>query len=152
MHTIAAKAVAFKEILEPGYKKYQEQVLLNCQALLGALKEKGYRIVSGGSDNHLFLLDLVSKGLQGKEASHALEVAGITTNMNLIPYDTNSAMNPSGLRMGTPALTTRGMKEAQMVQTAEFIDTVLCNVDNEAVLKEVKAKVVALATAFPLYK
>ncbi len=151
MHTIAAKAVAFKEVLDPSYKQYQKQVLLNCQALLGALKDKGYRIVSGGSDNHLFLLDLASKGLQGKEASHALEEAGITTNMNLIPYDKNPAMNPSGLRMGTPALTTRGMKEPQMVKTAELIDKVLNNIDNEDIIKEVKTEVIKLAKEFPLY-
>lgn len=152
MHTIAAKAVAFKEALDPSYKVYQTQVLANCQALLGALKEKGYRIVSGGSDNHLFLLDLASKNLQGKEASHALELAGITTNMNLIPYDKNPALNPSGLRMGTPALTTRGMKEEQMLQVADLIDRVLCNIEDEAAIKEVKAEVIKLANQFPLYR
>jgi len=147
MHVIAAKAVAFQEALKPEFKTYQKQVINNAKALSDALSAKGYRIVSGGTDNHLLLVDLTSKGLTGKVAAEALDKARITVNKNLIPFDKLSAVVTSGIRLGTPAVTTRGMKEAQMEQIADLIDNVLSSADVEKVIAQVEN----LLKNFPLY-
>ena len=151
MHTIAAKAVCFKEALRPEFKKYQTQIVKNAKSLSKALQDKGYRIVSGGTDNHLLLVDLSAKGISGSEAAHALDRAGITVNKNLIPFDKRSPMVTSGLRLGTPAVTTRGMKEREMVKIAGLIDRVLENPAIEKNIKAVKTDVGSLTGKFPLY-
>lgn len=152
VHIIAAKAVAFKEALSPSFKEYQVQVLKNAKALAQALSDTGYRIVSGGTDNHLLLVDVFSKGLTGKDAEKALEAALITVNKNTIPFDTNSPMKASGIRIGAPAVTTRGMKEDDMRVIASLIVEVLNNSQNETVIKQVSAKVKELTSKFPLYR
>ncbi len=152
MHVIAAKAVAFKEALDPAFKEYQAQVLKNCKALENALKSKGFRLVSGGSDNHLLLIDLASKNVTGKQAEKALDLAGITVNKNGIPYDKQPPTVTSGIRVGTPALTTRGMKEKEMEQIAEWINEAIANVENETKLGEISKQVKALCGQFPIYK
>lgn len=152
MHVIAAKAVAFKEALDPAFKEYQTQVLKNCKALENALKSKGFRLVSGGSDNHLLLIDLSSKNVTGKQAEKALDLAGITVNKNGIPYDKQPPTVTSGIRVGTPALTTRGMKEKEMEQIAEWINDAIANVENETKLGEISKKVKTLCGQFPIYK
>ena len=151
MHVIAAKAVAFGEALQPDFKDYQHQVILNAATLADTFTEKGYNLVSGGTDNHLVLLDLRNKGLNGKIAEEALDKAGITVNKNMVPFDTESPFVTSGIRIGTPALTTRGFREAQFVRVAELIDTVLQNPEDDQTLTSVKAKVKALCTEYPLY-
>ena len=150
MHVVAAKAVAFKEAMSAKFKKDQRQTIQNARVLCEALKEKGYRVISGGTDNHLFLLDVSEKGLTGKEAQEKLDKAGITVNKNLIPFDDKSPVLTSGIRIGTPAVTTRGMKEKQMKLIAEYIDTVLKAAEEKAFL-ETKKKVRALTKEFPLY-
>ena len=152
MHVIAAKAVCFKEALKPSFKKYQSQIVKNAKALSKALSQKGYRIVSGGTDNHLLLVDLSSKNITGKNASCVLDTVGITVNKNLIPFDKRSAAVTSGMRLGTPALTTRGMKEKEMVRIAELIDMTLKNPKDRANLSKVKKEVRKLTGKFPLYK
>ena len=152
MHVIAAKAVCFKEALKPEFKKYQSQVLKNAKALSGEMARLGYRIVAGGTDTHLFLVDLSAKGLTGKDASTALDRTAITVNKNLIPFDTQSPFVTSGIRIGTPAVTTRGMKEGEMVKIARLIDQVLKAPADEKNLKKVKGEVTALVKKFPLYK
>ena len=151
MHVIAAKAVAFKEALEPGFKAYQQSVLANASVLAKTIADEGFRIVSGGTDNHLVLVDVFSGGLTGKVAEKALEHAGITVNKNTIPYDTNSPMVASGVRVGTPALTTRGMKEAEMVQVGRLIARALSAIDNESALGDVRRDVLKMCKRFPLY-
>jgi glycine hydroxymethyltransferase len=151
MHVIAAKAVAFKEALEPEFKKYQEQIVKNCRALAEELVGHGFRLVTGGTDVHLLLVDLRSKKITGKVAQHSLERAGITTNKNTIPFDPEKPMVTSGIRIGTPALTTRGMKEEQMRTIAKWIAEVLNDPENETVASGVLAKVGALCKEFPLY-
>jgi len=151
MHVIAAKAVAFKEALQPEFKEYQGQILKNCRTMSTSLSKMGFRIVSGGTDNHLFMVDLRSKGVSGKDASEILDKVNITVNKNMIPYDPASPMVTSGIRIGTPALTTRGMKEAQMEQVAKLIDAAIVNHKNEAKLAEVKQGVLTLTKEFPLY-
>jgi glycine hydroxymethyltransferase len=151
MHVIAAKAVAFKEALQPEFKAYQRQILANAQALARALQGEGLRLVSGGTDNHLMLVDVFARGITGKAAEKALDKAGITVNKNTIPFDTNSPMVASGIRLGTPALTTRGMMEAEMEEVARLIARGLAAVDNESVLAEVKRDVHKLCARFPLY-
>jgi len=136
MHVIAAKAACFKEAMEDDFKVYQKQVINNAKTLSAELMEKGFRIVSGGTDNHLMLLDLQNKNLTGKEAERMLDEVHITTNKNTIPYDPQSPFVTSGLRIGTPAVTTKGMKEAEMVELAEIIDDALCRKETENVLKE----------------
>ncbi|GAB4224354.1 MAG: hypothetical protein Kow009_16060 [Spirochaetales bacterium] len=150
MHVIAGKAVAFKEALEPSFKTYQEQILKNAQALCGALKEGGARIVSGGTDNHLILMDVTSFNLSGKEAETLLDRANITVNKNTIPFDTKSPLVTSGIRLGTPALTTRGMKEPEMRKIAGYILEVLKHPTEEKILSHVAQEVVALSEQFPL--
>ncbi|MCX5667336.1 MAG: serine hydroxymethyltransferase [Candidatus Omnitrophica bacterium] len=152
MHVIAAKAVCFKEALEPGFKKYQSQILKNSKALSLEMAKLGYRIVAGGTDTHLFLVDLTSKNITGKEAAAVLDRTGITVNKNLIPYDKLSPFVASGIRIGTPAVTTRGMKEPQMKKIAELIDKVLTSPGDEKNIGHVRKEVSALVKKFPLYK
>lgn len=151
MHIIAAKAVAFKEAMTPQFRNYQHQIVKNALALSGALQRDGFRIVSGGTDTHLMLVDLTSKGISGKDASEALEKANITVNKNLIPFDTQSPAVTSGIRLGTAAVTSRGMKEQQMQQVADLIAEGIRMSSDAAGLERVKKKVLALAKKFPLY-
>jgi glycine hydroxymethyltransferase len=151
VHVIAAKAVSFKEALAPEFKAYQQQILANAQALAKTLQGEGFRLVSGGTDNHLMLVDVFARGITGKAAEVGLDKAGITVNKNTIPYDTNSPMVGSGIRLGTPALTTRGMKEADMVEVGKLIARALLAIDNETTLAEVKRDVHKLCGRFPLY-
>ena len=152
MHVIAAKAVCFKETLKPEFKTYQKQILKNCKALSDEMAKLGYRIVAGGTDTHLFLVDLTRKNITGKDAAFILDKAGITVNKNLIPFDTQSPFVASGVRIGTPAVTTRGMKEAQMRTIAHLIDRVIASPANEKVAKAVRQEVKKLVSKFPLYK
>jgi glycine hydroxymethyltransferase len=150
MHVIAAKAVCFGEALKPTFKAYQQQVVANARAMAARLTEHGYRIVSGGTDNHVFMLDLRAKDLNGSEASVALDEAGITVNKNAIPFDTGSPMKPSGIRIGTPAVTTRGLKEADATQVADFIAEALGKVGDEPGLHAIREKVRRFMLAFPM--
>jgi len=151
MHVIAAKAVAFKEALTPEFKVYAQQVVKNAQALAGGLVDKGYKLVSGGTDNHLMLIDFTGTEMTGKNAEKTLEDAGITVNKNAVPFDTRSPFVTSGIRIGTSATTTRGLKEQEMLQVAEWIDRALTNVDNAGELEKIRAEVKALCLQFPLY-
>jgi glycine hydroxymethyltransferase len=151
MHVIAAKAVAFKEALAPEFKVYQQQIVANAGALAATLRDEGWRLVSGGTDNHLILVDVFSRGITGKRAEAALDRAGITVNKNTIPFDTNSPMVASGIRVGTPALTTRGMREQEMEVIGRLMSRALRGVDDEAALAAVKKDVTALCDRFPLY-
>ncbi|HEY2067066.1 MAG TPA: serine hydroxymethyltransferase [Gemmatimonadaceae bacterium] len=150
-HVIAAKAVAFKEALEPSFAVYSRQIVANARALAKALTSRGYQLVSGGTDNHLMLVDLRNKGLTGKVAEKALDVAGITVNKNTVPKETQSPFVTSGIRIGTPAVTTRGMGEPEMDAIATLIDRVLQAPEDAGVAQRVKAEVKALAGRFPLY-
>ncbi len=150
MHVIAAKAVCFGEALKPGFKDYSAQVIKNAQSMAARLAHHGYRIVSGGTDNHLMLVDLRPKGLNGADASHALDEAGITVNKNGIPFDTGSPMKPSGIRIGTPAVTTRGMKETDVERVADFIHEALSDHTNTAKLHAIRERVFAFNRDFPL--
>jgi glycine hydroxymethyltransferase len=151
MHVIAAKAVAFKEALLPDFKGYQQQVVANAAALAATLAGEGWRLVSGGTDNHLLLVDVFARGITGKVAEATLDRAGITVNKNTIPFDTNSPMVGSGIRIGTPALTTRGMKEPEMATIGTLISRALNAVGNDTQLAAVKRDVSALCDGFPLY-
>jgi glycine hydroxymethyltransferase len=151
MHVIAAKAVAFKEAMTPEFKEYQTQTLANARAIAQGLVERGYSIVSGGTDNHLFLLDLVDKDITGKAADAALGAANITVNKNAVPNDPRSPFVTSGIRIGSPAVTRRGFKEAECLQLAGWIADILDDIENEATNKAVQAKVVALCQRFPVY-
>ncbi|MRR09658.1 serine hydroxymethyltransferase [bacterium] len=151
MHVIAAKAVAFKEALEPSFQAYARQVIDNAQALAAAMVERGYAIVSGGTDNHLMLIDLTAKSITGKEAENGLHAAGITVNKNMVPFDARSPFVTSGFRMGTAALTTRGMKQAEMRTIAGMIDAVLCDVQNQGAIARVAGEIRELCQQFPLY-
>ncbi len=151
-HVIAAKAIAFKEALSDEFLAYAKQVASNAQAMAKAFTDKGYEIISGGTDNHLMLIDLRSKGLTGKEAENTLIQADITINKNMVPFDDKSPFVTSGMRLGTSAITTRGMKESDMGKIADLIDTVLMNKDNESKIAEVKAEVNQWMKNFPLYK
>lgn len=150
MHVIAAKAACFGEALKPSFKEYQNQIVKNADTLAQRLKEHGYRIVSGGTENHLMLVDVRPQNINGKVAQHALDQAGITVNKNSIPFDTESPFKAGGIRIGTPAVTTRGMKEPEMITIADFIDEALKNRDNAQVLEEIRLKVVELNKNFPL--
>ncbi len=152
MHVIAAKAVAFKEALDPSFVVYQKQVVANAEALGAALVAEGFDLFSGGSDNHLLLINLNNKNITGKDAEIALDKAGITVNKNGIPFDTQSPMVTGGVRIGTAALTTRGMKEAEMKQIALWISKVISNASDESIHAEVRASVKALCEKFPLYE
>jgi len=151
MHVIAAKAVCFKEAMQDEFKEYQKQIVKNAKAMEETFKELGYRLVSGGTDTHLLLVDLRSKGITGKEAEEALDKAGITVNKNTIPYDPQKPFIASGIRIGTPAITTRGMKEAEARRIVELIDRVLSNVGREQIYKEVRQEVNKMLKEFPLY-
>ena len=151
MHIVAAKAVAFKEALEPEFAAYAHQVVLNAKVLAEAVAAEGYRIISGGTDTHLMLIDVFQKGILGSEAEYALGEAGITVNKNAIPYDTNPPMKPSGIRIGTPALTTRGMKEAEMRVIAGWIAQALEHRGDAGKLRQIRGQVQELAEKFPLY-
>lgn len=150
-HIIAAKAVAFKEAASPEFIVYQQQVLQNAKVLAEALAERGYRIVSGGTDNHLMLVDLTSKGVTGKDVQTLLESVGITVNKNAIPFDPLPPSKASGIRVGTPATTTRGMREGEMRETAALIDEAIMNRTDEARLAELRGRVSALTAKFPIY-
>jgi glycine hydroxymethyltransferase len=150
MHVIAAKAVCFHEALQPGFIEYQKQVVKNAQALAAKLAAHGYRIVSGGTDNHLMLVDLRPKGLNGKVASETLDHAGITVNKNGIPFDTEKITLGGGIRIGTPAVTTRGMKETEMALIGDWIHRALENRSNATVLAEIKTEVSKINERFPL--
>ena len=152
MHIIAAKAVAFKEALSPEFKQYQKQVIANSKALAAALTSKGFRIVTGGSDNHVFMVDLRPKKITGKDAATLLDRVQITVNKNLIPYDPETPAVASGIRIGTPAVTTRGMKEGQMQTIADLIDRCVVHRAQEAELEKVRLDVGRLAGAFPIYR
>jgi glycine hydroxymethyltransferase len=151
MHVIAAKAVAFKEALSPEFKTYAEQVVKNAQALAGELISRGYKLVSGGTDNHLMLLDFTGTELTGKVAEETLEKAGLTVNKNAVPFDTRSPFVTSGIRIGTPATTTRGLKEDEMRQVGGWIDRALQNIENESELAKIRAEIKELCQKFPLY-
>jgi len=152
MHVIAAKAVAFKEALRPEFAVYARQIIANAHALAAELTARGYNIISGGTDNHLMLIDLRNKNLTGKAAQEALDLSGITVNKNAVPFDDKSPLITSGIRVGTPALTTRGMKEAEMKTVASLIDEVLMNTGSTDVYTAVGRKVEELCSGFPLYK
>ena len=147
MHVIAAKAVCFHEALQPAFKEYQKQIVANAKALANGLQEQGFRLVSGGTDNHLMLIDVKSKGITGKEAEKMLDDANVTVNKNTIPFETESPFVTSGIRVGTPAVTSRGMKEAEMAEIAAIFETVLLKKDEAAAKEMVKA----LTDRFPLY-
>ncbi len=151
MHIIAAKAVAFGEALKPEFKMYSKQIVLNAKRLSEELLKKDYNLVSGGTDTHVVLIDLTNKGVTGKSAEKALEKAGITVNKNMIPFDERSPFVTSGMRIGTPAITTRGMKEGEMTVIGNMIDQIINNIDDEAVIFSVKKSVNELCKAFPLY-
>jgi glycine hydroxymethyltransferase len=149
MHVVAAKAIAFGEALQPSFRKYIEQVLANAKTLAAELQRTGFRVVSGGTDNHLLLVDVTSRGLTGKIAEQALDHAGITVNKNMIPFDGRKPLDPSGIRIGTPALTTRGMKEAEMRTIAGWIDVALKHTDEAAVLNRIRGAVREMCKQIP---
>jgi len=151
MHVIAAKAVAFKEALSPAFKRYQQQVIANAKVLAQGLLDQGYKIVSGGTDTHLMLVNLTNKGITGKEADAALDAAGIIVNKNAVPYDEKPPAFASGIRLGTPIVSTRGMKEAEMKEIVSLIDRVLQHRQDQAVLDEVRAQAKALCNRFPIF-
>ena len=151
IHIVAAKAVAFREALQPEFAVYAAQIVANAKVLAEALAAEGYRIISGGTDTHLILIDVFQKGILGSEAEHALGEAGITVNKNAIPYDTNPPMKPSGIRIGTPALTTRGMKEPEMRVIAKWIVAALEHRTDAAGLAKIRGEVLEMAERFPLY-
>lgn len=151
VHIMAAKAVCFLEAMQPGFVEYQKRVVANARVLAGTLSAEGYRVVSGGTDTHLLLVDVFSKGVRGKDAQNGLEHAGITANKNAIPFDTNPPMNPSGMRFGSPAVTTRGFGEAEMREVGTLIAMVLNNIGSEEVAAEVRRRVAVLTERFPLY-
>ena len=151
MHVIAAKAVAFKEALEPSFREYQQQVIANARAMAGVFVARGYKIVSGGTDDHLFLVDLIARGITGKAADAALGAAHITVNKNTVPNDPQSPFVTSGIRIGTPAATTRGFGIAEVTELAGWICDILDAIDDPAVIDAVRAKVSALCARFPVY-
>jgi glycine hydroxymethyltransferase len=151
MHVIAAKAVAFLEALQPEFKGYQQQVVANARAMASALMTRGCKIVSGGTDNHLFLVDLIGRSYTGKDADAALGRANITVNKNTVPNDPRSPFVTSGLRIGTPAVTTRGFKEAEVVALAGWIADVLDDVTNESVIDRTRQSVLEICRRFPVY-
>jgi len=151
VHIIAAKAVCFLEAMQPAFKDYTRQVVANARALAQKMIDEGFRVISGGTDTHLFLMDVFAKGMLGSDAENALELAGITVNKNAIPFDSNPPLKPSGIRIGTPALTTRGMKEKEMLQVGAWIAQALNNYRDAQTLNRIRRQVHELADAFPLY-
>ena len=152
VHIVAAKAVCFHEATTPEFAAYQQQVVTNARVLADTLAAAGFRIVSGGTDNHLMLVDVFSRGVRGKDAEQALDRAGITVNKNAIPFDVNPPLNPSGIRLGSPAVTTRGFRDEEMREVGELIAEVLNHIADDRVITGVRQKVTALATRFPLYQ
>jgi glycine hydroxymethyltransferase len=152
MHVIAGKAIAFGEALQPDFVQYCKQIVINAQTLAENLLNLSYDIVSGGTDTHLVLIDLTKKGISGKKAEITLEKAGITTNKNMVPFDEKSPMVTSGIRIGTPALTTRGFKENEMIIIARLIDDIIQNIEDETVIENTCNRVSELCSAFPLYE
>ena len=152
VHIMAAKAVAFREALQPEFAAYAAQTVANAKALGEAMQAEGFRLISGGTDTHLILVDVFAKGMLGSEAEAALGQAGITVNKNAIPFDTNPPLKPSGIRLGTPALTTRGMKEEQMRTIASWIASALAHRNDSAKLAKIRGQVNDLADDFPLYE
>jgi glycine/serine hydroxymethyltransferase len=150
MHVIAAKAVCLQEALSPGFKAYQDQIVRNAKALAEGMKRNGFRLVSGGTDNHLMLVDVGGRGLTGKECQAALDLAGITINKNTIPFETRSPFQASGIRLGSPAATSRGMKEAEMAAIADMISEVLLDLKNTEAIRKVRERVRELTARFPL--
>ena len=150
-HVIAAKAVAFGEALKPEFKSYIDQVLKNAKALAERLMDHGFKLVSDGTDNHLMLVDLTNKGVTGKQAEHALDIAGITCNKNMVPFDTRSPFDPSGIRLGSPAVTTRGFKEDDMKVVADCINKIISKINDESVTNKVKQEILMLCKKHPLY-
>lgn len=151
MHVIAAKAVAFKEALQPEFKSYQQQIVINAKALSEALMAKGFRLTSGGTDNHLMLINFTGTEITGKAAEEALDKAGITVNKNTVPFETRSPFVTSGIRIGTPACTSHGLKETEMAQVADFIAEAIANIGNDAALAEIGVRVNEMMKGFPLY-
>ncbi len=151
MHIIAAKAVSFQEALTPEFKAYQMQIVKNAKTLAQAVADNGFRIVAGGTDNHLFMTDVYSKGITGKDGQQMLESSNITVNKNTIPFDTQKPMVASGLRIGTPAVTTRGLREPEMKTIANLIGRVLDSKGDQAVIQQVKSEVKQLCERFPIY-
>ncbi|MGH9582465.1 MAG: serine hydroxymethyltransferase, partial [Bryobacteraceae bacterium] len=151
MHIVAAKAVCFREAATEEFRAYQKQVLANAKALARSMEQEGYRVVSGGTDSHMFLVDVFSKGVRGKEAEKSLDDAYITVNKNAIPFDTNKPLNPSGIRLGSPAVTTRGFGESEMTEVGRLIAGVLNEVKSEAAIAQARKGVEALTKRFPLY-
>jgi glycine hydroxymethyltransferase len=150
-HVIAAKAVSFFEVLTDEYDAYAKQILKNAQSMAKAFVEKGYQIISGGTDNHLLLIDLRNKNISGKKAEQVLVKADITVNKNMVPFDDKSAFVTSGIRVGVPAITTRGLKEENMLQIVQWIDELLMDADNEALITKVRKEVNGFMGQFPLY-
>ena len=151
MHVIAAKAVCFKEALEPSFRDYQKQVKLNAKQMAATFMERGINIVSNGTENHMFLVDLIEKGLTGKEADAALGRANITVNKNAVPNDPRSPFVTSGLRIGSPAITRRGFKEEECIQLVDWMSNILTDINDEAAIERVKKEVLALCANFPVY-
>jgi glycine hydroxymethyltransferase len=152
VHIIAAKAVCLKEAMEPGFKEYQQQVALNAKAMAGAVAKHGFRLVSGGTDNHLFLIEVHPRGITGSEAEKALDRAGITVNKNAIPFDPLPPMKAGGIRLGSPSVTTRGMREPEMELIGNWIAEVLSQIGDAAVEQKVRKQVAELAARFPIYE
>jgi glycine hydroxymethyltransferase len=151
MHIIAGKAVCLKEAMQPEFREYQKQVIANTRALAEGLSKRGFRIVTGGTDNHLFLVDVYSRGITGKDAQAGLDRASITLNKNAIPFDPTPPMTAGGIRMGAPSLTTRGMREPEMDRIASWIAEVLTHLGDASVEQRVRGEVVELAQQFPIY-
>ena len=151
MHIIAAKAIAFNEALQPDFKVYAQQVIDNAKAMSQALLSKDYNLISGGTDTHVVLIDLTNKGVSGKVAEKTLEKAGITVNKNMVPFDKRSPFITSGIRIGSPAITTRGMGEDEMAQIINYIDKIISNIEDESIIEKVKTEVKTLCSSFPLY-
>lgn len=151
MHIVAAKAVCFLEAMTPEFRAYTQQVITNARVLAESMQHESFRVVSGGTDTHLLLVDVFAKGVRGKEAETALDEAYITVNKNAIPFDVNPPLNPSGVRLGTPAVTTRGFREPEMRQVAALIAEALNDVQNKETLLAVRRRVTELADRFPLY-
>jgi glycine/serine hydroxymethyltransferase len=150
MHVIAAKAVCLKEAMQPSFKAYQEQMVRNARALAEGMRQNGFRLVSGGTDNHLMLVDVGARGMTGKECQAALDSSGITVNKNTIPFETRSPFQASGVRLGTPAVTTRGMREGEMAAIADMISEVLLDIQNLDTVRQVRQRVLELTARFPL--
>jgi glycine hydroxymethyltransferase len=151
MHIIAAKAIAFNEALQPEFKIYAQQVIDNAKAMSETLLSKGYNLISGGTDTHVVLIDLSNKDVTGKLAEKTLEKAGITVNKNMVPFDKRSPFITSGIRIGSPAITTRGMKQNEMVQVINLIDKIITNIEDQSIIEKVKIEVESLCSSFPLY-